>query len=362
MKARVTTVAITISSLVMVYALMAQRTGQAVERTGTTAAAVAAGEHAGHMMTATEEVARMAAAGDVHAGHALEELAWPPLQAAPSNLNLPADSEGAKQRLTGSPRKGEFVKINVNGKPITYWVVHPQGSGKAPVVVVIQEVFGLSDWIRGVADQLAAEGFIAIAPDLLTGRGPNGGDTPSFASDMERTVATRAVPRDEVTAMLKAAREYALKLPAANGKSASVGFCFGGGESFRLAIDEPGLNAAVVYYGTSPTDLALPQPPPTPLPAFVPTERLANVNAAVLGLYGGIAQDLNIARTVPATLEKMRALKKVYEPHILDGAAHGFLRAQTGNSGANMTASEQAWPMTVAWIKKYTAEGSGAVG
>lgn len=360
MNARMTTAAVAISSLAVGYAFVAQRSGQAFERTEKTVAAVAVNEHAGHMMTATEEVARMAAAGDVHAGHALEELAWPALQAAPNNPNLPADSEGAKQRLASSPRKGEFVKINVNGKPITYWVVHPKGSGKAPVVVVIQEVFGLSDWIRGVADQLAAEGFIAIAPDLLTGRGPNGGDTPSFASDMERTVATRAVPKDEVTAMLKAAREYGLKLPAASGKSASVGFCFGGGESFRFAIDEPGLSAAIVYYGTSPTDVPPPQPPQTPPPPFVPSERLANINAPVLGLYGGIAQDVNIGRTIPATLERMRALKKVYEPHIIDGAAHGFLRAQTGNNGANMTATEQAWPMTVAWIKKYTAEQSSA--
>jgi carboxymethylenebutenolidase len=352
--ARVTTVALAIASLAVGSVFVGQRTGQALERTRTTVVAVAVDDHARHLITATEEVARMAAAGDVHAGHALEELAWPPMQAAPLNLKLPADSEGVKQRLSSSPRKGEFVKINVNGKPITNWVVHPQGSGKAPVVVVIQEVFGLADWIRGVADQLAAEGFIAIAPDLLTGRGPNGGDTPSFATDMERTVATRAVPRDEVTAMLKAAREYGLKLPAASGKSASVGFCFGGGESFRLAIDEPGLNAAIVYYGTSPTDVPPAQPPQTP-PPFLPSERLANINAAVLGLYGGIAQDLNIGRTVAPTLERMRVLKKVYEPHIFDGAAHGFLRAQTGNGGANMTASEQAWPMTLAWIRKYTA-------
>lgn len=365
MIARVTTVGAVIASLAVGYAFVAQRTGHAEGRPGTTVTAVVAGahaghEHAGHMLTATEEVARLAAAGDVHAGHALEELSWGPLQAAPDNPRLPADSEGAKQRLANSPRKGEFVKITVNGKPMTTWVVHPQGAGKAPVVVVIQEVFGLSDWIRGVADQAAAEGFIAIAPDLLTGRGPNGGDTPSFASDMERTVATRAIPQDEVTAMLKAAHAYGLKLPAANGKSASVGFCFGGGQSFRLAMDVPTLNAAVVYYGQSPTDVAPLQPPPVPPPPFAPSERLANINAAVLGLYGGIAQDVNVDRTIPATLEKMRVLKKVYEPHILDGAAHGFLRAQTGNNGANMTATEQAWPMTVAWIKKYTAEQSSA--
>jgi carboxymethylenebutenolidase len=277
------------------------------------------------------------------------------MQAAPSNPRLPADNEGAKARLASSPRKGEYVKITVNGRPVTYWVVQPQGGGKAPVVVVIQEVFGLADWIRGVADQLAAEGFIAIAPDLISGRGPNGGDTPSFASDMERVAATRAVPREEVTAMLKAAREYGLKLPAANGKSASVGFCFGGGESFRLALDEPGLNAAIVYYGASPTDAPPPQRGQPPAP-FVPTERLANIAVPVLGLYGGIAQDLNIARTVAPTLERMRVLKKVFEPHIFDGAAHGFLRAQTGNNGANMAASQAAWPLTVAWIKKYAGD------
>jgi carboxymethylenebutenolidase len=352
MKGRVTIVAVAIATLSVGYGLwISQRTGHAMEQPASVVAKVASG-HAEHVMTAAEHVAMMAAAGDVHAAHGLEDLASPPLQAAPTNLKLPADAEGAKARLASSSQKSEFVKVPVNGKPIVNWVVYPQGSAKAPVVVVIQEVFGLSDWIRGVADQLAVEGFIAIAPDLLTGRGPNGGDTPSFADDMARIAATRAVPKDEVTAMLKAAREYALKLPQANGKSASVGFCFGGGESFRLALDEPGLNAAVVYYGTSPTDVPPPQPPQTPPPPFIPSERLANIKAPVLGLYGGIAQDTGIGRTIAPTIEKMRVLMKTYEPHIFDGAAHGFLRAQTGNNGANMKASELAWPMTVEWIKK----------
>jgi len=353
MKGRLTIVAIAIATLSVGYAWISQRTGHAMEQPASVAATIAS-EHAGHAMTAAEHVAMLAAAGDVHAGHALEDLASPPLQAAPTNLKLPADSEGAKARLASSPRKGEFVKIPVNGKPIVNWVVYPAGAAKAPVVVVIQEVFGLSDWIRGVADQLAAEGFIAVAPDLLTGRGPNGGDTPSFADDMARTAATRAVPTPEVTAMLKAAREWGLKLPQASGKSASVGFCVGGGESFRLAVDEPGLNAAVVYYGTAPTDQA-PVARGTPPPPFEATERLANIKAPIIGFYGGIAQDTGVGRTVAPTIEKMRVLMKMYEPHILDGAAHGFLRAQTGNNGANMKATEVAWPMTVEWIKKYTS-------
>jgi carboxymethylenebutenolidase len=359
MNARVTTVAVAIASVAVGYVFVAQRSGQAMERTAHSVAAPAANEHAGHIMTATDEVARMAAAGDPHAFHAMEELAWPPMQAAPVNLKLPADAEGAKARLASSPRKGEYVKTTVNGKQYVNWVVHPSGvaNGSAPVVVVIQEVFGLSDWIRGVADQLAAEGFVAIAPDLLTGRGPHGGDTPAFADDPARVVATRAVPLPEVTAVLKAAREYALKLPEANGKSASVGYCYGGGESFRFAVEEPALDAAVVYYGATPTDVPPPQPPVTPPPPFVPTEKLAQVKAPVLGLYGGIGQDVNIGRTVAPTIERMRLLMKTYEPHIFDGAAHGFLRAQTGNAGANMKATEAAWPMTIAWIKKYTATG-----
>src|SRR6202790_3683446 len=158
MKGRVTIVVVAIATLSVGYAWVSQRIGHAMEQP-TSVAATMASEHA---MTAAEHVAMMVAAGDVHAAHALEYLASPPLQAAPVNLKLPADAEGATARLKSSPRKGEFVKIPVNGKPIVNWVVYPQGSAKAPVVVVIQEVFGLSDWIRGVADQLAAEGFIAV--------------------------------------------------------------------------------------------------------------------------------------------------------------------------------------------------------
>jgi len=137
-------------------------------------------------------------------------------------------------------------------------------------------------------------------------------------------------------ARLKAAREYGLKLPQANGKSASVGFCFGGAASFTLAANEPSLNAAVVYYGQSPTA----------------TTALSNIKAPVLGLYGGLMEDARIGNTIAPTEAAMKQLGKAYEPRIFEGAAHGFLRAQTGNNGANMKATQQAWPLTVAWIKK----------
>lgn len=364
MKRRITTAAVVAASLLAGYALVvSQRPGHALEaNAGAVPAVVAPGVPAGHVMTANEHIKHLAMAGDPHAGHYLMEAAWPAMQAAPVNSKLPPDFEGAPQRLASSPRKGEYVKIDVNGKPMVAWVVQPQGQGKAPVVVVIQEVFGLADWIRGVADQLAADGYIAVAPDLLTGKGPNGGDTPSFATPQDAVQASFGLAPTDVIAMLKASREYGLKLPRANGKSASVGYCFGGSQSFAFAASEPALNAAIVYYGSAPTDVPAPArgaapaaTPPPPPPPFVPSDRLANIKAPVLGLYGGMVQDARIGVSIAPTEKKMKELGKIYEPHIFEGAAHGFLRAQTGNDGANMKATQQAWPLTLAWLKKYTS-------
>ena len=308
---------------------------------------------ASHTMTAAEHLTQQAAAGNPHAGHALMAMNAPALQAAPANMALPADDMGVVDRLAKSPRKGEFVTLTVGGNPMRAWVVRPQGQGRAPVVIVIQEIFGLSDWIRGVADQMAAEGFIAVAPDLL-------GDSSKVPAN-EMTQAHFALQPADIVAKLKAAREYGMKLPNANGKSATIGFCFGGNQSFLMAVEESSLSAAVVYYGTAPTD--------APAAAgggrgggrggggaaapFVPTDRLANVKAPVLGLYGGMKEDARIGVSIAPTQEKMKQLGKAYEPHVFEGAAHGFLRAQTGNAGANMKATQEAWPLTVAWIKKY---------
>jgi carboxymethylenebutenolidase len=312
--------------------------------------------HAEHMMTMTaeEHVKMMAATGDIHANHALDEFARGVAQAAPANMKLPADDMGVVARLASSPRKGEYVNVMIDGKPMRTWVVHPAGNGKAPVVIVIMEIFGLSDWIRGVADQLAAEGFIAIAPDIVVGHGKDGGDTLSLSTQQEITAAVLSIPAAERTLKLRAAREFGLKDPRSNGKSASVGYCFGGAESFALAVAEPGLNAAVVYYGQAPTD-APPAARGTPPAPYDVSDRVANVKAPIIGFYGGLAQDARIGNTVAPTEAKMKALGKTYEPHIFDGAGHGFLRAQTGNDGANMKATEQAWPMTIAWLKKYAS-------
>jgi carboxymethylenebutenolidase len=330
------------------------------------ASAAAADEPTVQVMSATEHLAHMAAAGNIHAGHAMDEIRWAASarQAAAANAALPPDDMSAADRLAKSPRKGEFVTITVGGTPMRTWVVRPQGNARAPVVVVIQEIFGLSDWIRGVADQLAADGFIAVAPDLLAGRGPNGGDSTSIANQQEMMKTTLSLAPTDVVARLKAAREYGLKLPQSNGKSATVGFCFGGNQSFLMAVEEPSLNAAVVYYGTAPAAPAAAGAAPAAAPPagggrggapapFVPADTVANIKAPVLGLYG--AEDPRIVNSIAPTEAKMKQLGKTYEPHIFEGAQHGFLRAQTAANGANMKATQQAWPLTVAWIKKYAS-------
>jgi hypothetical protein len=240
MNRRITTIAVAMT-LAVGYVVIGggQRPGQAMEQTAAQIVSAPSSQPADHGMTASEHIAHMAMAGNIHAGHAMDEMKWAAARAqagaAAANRNLPPDDMGACAPAS-SPRKSEFVKIDAAGMPMRAFVVYPDRRDKAPVVVVIQEIFGLSDWIRGVADQLAADGFIAIAPDLLAGRGPNGGDSTSLGQQ-ETTQATLGLPAAEITAKLKAARDYGLKLPNANGKSASVGYCFGGNQSLAFAVN-----------------------------------------------------------------------------------------------------------------------------
>lgn len=256
--------------------------------------------------------------------------------AAPRDETLPAAEETAKSALEKSPRHGEWadVKVPSGGAPVRTWVVYPERKGKAGVVIVIQEVFGLTDWIRAVADQLAREGFIAVAPDLVSGHGPGGGGTESVPGRDEVVKLVRAITPDEAKARLDAIRDYALKLPAANGKSATIGFCWGGGRSFAYAASQPALDAAVVYYGSSPEPAAL-----------------ATVKAPVLGLYG--ADDERVNATVGPAQAEMKKLGKTYEVHTYEGAGHGFLRAQSGREGKNLEATRQAWPRTIAFLRQH---------
>jgi carboxymethylenebutenolidase len=273
---------------------------------------------------------------DPHAGHAMEVPVPRPAGPVVANPALPPDASRATEAIKISPRHGEYVDVKVPGSstPITTWVVYPERKDKAGVVIVIHEIFGLTDWIRGVADQLGKDGFIAVAPDLLSGKGPNGGGSAALGEENARTVIRTLTPQ-EVTNALDAVREYATKLPAASGKSGVVGFCWGGTNSFAYAAHQPALDAAVVYYGTSPEEPAV----------------YAGIKAPVLGLYG--EDDARVDATIPAAVENMKKLAKPYQPHVFEGAGHGFLRQQDGRDGANLKAAEQAWPLTVAFLRQH---------
>lgn len=254
-------------------------------------------------------------------------------QAQLPSAAIPAGATTVRERIDRSPRHGEWAVVRTGpNDSVRAWVVYPERSTKAPVVVVIHEIFGLSTWVRGVADQLAADGYIAIAPDLLTGKVALQGDT---ATQDAAVAAIRTLTAADVQRQLAAVARYGMSLPAALPKYGVVGFCWGGGTSFAHAVMSPdGLGAAVVYYGTSPA-----------------TSDLASVKAPVLGLYGG--RDMRVDATIPPADSAMRALGKVYEHHVFDGAGHGFLRAQNDSTGANLAASREAWPLTLQFFRKY---------
>jgi carboxymethylenebutenolidase len=249
---------------------------------------------------------------------------------------IPPGEAEAKAALETSPRHHEWVDVAVPGREgkVSAFVAYPERKEKAPVVIVIHEVYGLTDWVRAVADRLAADGFIAIAPDLLSGMGPGGGGTGKFASRDDVVKAVSGLKEADVVAALDAVSRYGKGLPAATGKFATIGFCWGGGQSFHYATTRPDLGAAVIYYGTSPG-----------------SEALKAVRAPVLGLYGG--DDARVDATVGPAEAAMKELGKTYITHTYPGAGHGFLRAQDGRGGANRSASEKAWPATIRHLKKY---------
>ncbi len=250
---------------------------------------------------------------------------------------IPPGEADARQAVEKSPRHAEYALVPVPGSdvPVNTFVVYPERKDKAPVVIVIHEIFGLSDWIRGVTDRLAADGFIAVAPDLLSGKGPGGKGTEAVGSRDEVVRLVRDLSREEVKSRLDAVRAYAVKLPAASGRSATMGFCWGGAASYAYAVATPDLTAAVVYYGSSPDAAAL-----------------ASLKVPVLGLYGG--DDARVNSTIEPAKQAVSAAGGTYEVEIFEGAGHGFLRGQSERDGANLRAARKAWPRTIEFLKKQT--------
>jgi len=231
----------------------------------------------------------------------------------------------AAAKLAKSPRHQEWVTVKHGGRAVETFVVYPESAVKTPVVLIIHEIFGMSDWVEDLADQVAEAGYIAVAPDLLSGMAPNGGRTKDFAPNTAMEAVSRLNP-DQVTADLNAAADYGLKLPAADGKLFVAGFCWGGGQTFRFATNRADLKGAFVFYG----------PPPA-------ADAMARIQAPVYGFYGG--NDARIDAMLPATKEQMASAHKTYDPVVYDGAGHGFMRAGEDPNGTegNQKARSAAW-------------------
>jgi carboxymethylenebutenolidase len=238
----------------------------------------------------------------------------------------------ARNMVDKSPRRREWVTIKHDGRSVESMVAYPQSRDKAPVMVVIHEIFGLTDWVENVTDEFAEAGYIAIAPDLLSGMAPNGGRTKDFpANDGGGGFgpAGQAIVKlspDQVTADLNAVADYCKKLPACNGKVCVVGFSWGGSQAFRFATNRKDLSGSFVFYGGGPSP-----------------ESIASIQAPVYGFYAG--NDARINSSLPQTQEQMKAAGKFYEIVTYEGAAHGFMRSgeQPGATDADKKAHDAAW-------------------
>jgi carboxymethylenebutenolidase len=231
----------------------------------------------------------------------------------------------AQTQLEKSPRHREWVTVKHDGRSVETFVVYPESKDKRPVVLLIHEIFGMSDWVQDLADQVAAAGYIAVAQDLLSGMAPNGGRTSGMAQD-KITEAVSHLNPDQVTADLNSVADYAKKLPASNGKLFVGGFCWGGGQTFRFATNRSDLAAAFVFYGGPPDK-----------------DAMTRIKAPVYGFYAG--NDARIDATLPDTTAQMKAAGKTFEPVVYDNAGHGFMRAgeaPDANDG-NKKARQDAW-------------------
>lgn len=245
---------------------------------------------------------------------------------------LPANAQEIfLKMLEKSPRHHEWVQVPQGDRKVRCFLVFPEVATKATAVVVIHENRGLTEWVRLMADQLAEAGYIAIAPDLLSGAAPNGGGTDDFENGDQARQAIYTLSPEQVAKDLEAVRGYVAALPAANGKTAVTGFCWGGSQSFRMATNSPDLKAALVFYGTGPEE----------------AQDIARIKTPVYGFYGGNDQRVNA--TIPTSERLMKEANKTYEYLIYEGAGHGFMRA--GQMEDATPANKEGWLLAFEKIK-----------
>lgn len=237
-----------------------------------------------------------------------------------------AAEEFALEKLNASPRHHEWAEVESGGRKVHSFVAFPEKAEKALVVIVIHENRGLTDWVRSFADQLAEAGYIAIAPDLLSGFSEEFKRTSDFKQPDDARNAIYKLDSAQVMADLKAVQRYAQKIPAANGKTAVIGFCWGGAQAFQFASEASKLEAALVFYGTSPDAKAI-----------------KKISAPVYAFYGENDQRINAG--IEATSEEMEKRKKVFEYEVYRGAGHAFMKHGDDPEGnmENKQARNDAW-------------------
>jgi carboxymethylenebutenolidase len=244
-----------------------------------------------------------------------------------SLLTLVLLAQSPQERLENSPRHQEWVKLTHNDRSLDAFLVYPESNQKVAGIIVIHENRGLNDWARSMTDQLAEKGYIAMAPDLLSGSGPNGGKTSDFPSSDAAREALYQLDPIQITSDLNAAYDYLKKLKSCNGKVVVIGFCWGGSQTFRYATNQSGLEASFVCYGRAPAEGA----------------GMDLINAPVYGFYGG--NDERVNASLEATELQMKAADKTFDPVIYPGAGHGFMRSgeSADATDQNKQARSDAW-------------------
>jgi carboxymethylenebutenolidase len=313
---------------------------------------------------------------DDHMAHmSAADMALPPVPASAAtssyqgDAKLPPSAQTAAARLKASPRHAEWVKIAVEpGSKDTMmaWIVYPVTRTKAPVVVVVHEIYGLQTWVRGVADQVAAEGFIAIAPDFFSR--PRGGASSDELPADSATKLQGMVNTGERNRIISAAASYAMMQPSAQQKYAVIGYCWGGQTVWGHAVNNgvKGFVGGVAYYGAFPYVVGGQRATATAaaVPSSLAADSMARIKMPVMLLSG--TGDTRITASMPAIDSIMKAKKKSYVGINYEGAIHGFLRAQDDSAvaaprdaaafeaqrKANLAATKDAWPRTVAFLKK----------
>jgi carboxymethylenebutenolidase len=242
-------------------------------------------------------------------------------------LQITMAQEHVLKQLEDSPRHMEWVSIEMDGRKLESFLVFPEVSGKVPGIILIHENRGLNDWARSMTDQVAAGGYVVMAPDMLSGKAPGGGRTSDFVSPDDARTAIYELDPEEITANLDAVYNYLKELPACSGTVAVMGFCWGGSQTFRYVTNNDQLAAGYVFYGTAPRDKSI----------------LERITAPVYGFYG--ENDSRVNASIPETEEKMKEYGKQYEPVIFEGGGHGFMRSGEGPeaSRGNKSARKAAW-------------------